>query len=761
MKFAIIHKAGKFLMILFMIVGISLCAQEKLDIVKDNKAYAVIVTAGDAPAKVKSAARELQSYIKKMSGAELPIETDSKKIPGKARIIVGKSNLEKQFGVSVERGEYPVPENFTIKSGKDVLFLVGNDEGDFQGTLFAVYDFLESLGCRWFAPGDLWEVVPEMKNIEISTDLNRTEKPECLARRGVWYHYYGKHYMTPEAKLAIAKNGEWRLRNKGNTVRLPSGHALKNYVGKSYFKKHPEYFPLVNGKRIPSQVCYTNDEVVKIIVDKLRKKFDSDPGLKFLSLAENDSHGYCECAACEKIGGTGKDKISRKQVYFLNRIAAEIKKSHPGKILTFMAYRAEETGEVPSGMKAEDNLLVSVISYAVNLGLGYCYSHDIDDKHCPIIKKTREVIEGWGKAAKQTMYSEHINDAATVMGRPFVQCSKKFIPFLIANNCLGYLEESSEHSWLSMGPHNYVVMKLLWNSRQDADKLIDEYYSKLYGKSAGLVKEYYQTLTGALAKAPHRGHAANILPPIFTPVLGKCGRILAQAYASNNDPVQKKRLKCLVTYFTLLKKYCQAGVAVRQFQQDGKEESRKKAEKLVLDLEKYSQNINNETRIVHKNILLLKDLKPLKDVVVKAPLIPEVGDFKYIDHYSFGGKAKLDSAHLSGFYIGRYGLYLRPGVKGKIIYKFDAPDNSSFEKATLRLIVNDIKDIALKISTDGGKTFAPLKIDHFIGARKFYALTDLVKGKASFQLELDARHDDKSVKLKRIVSGISLEGKTK
>ena len=761
MNFIINRTAGRFLAVFFMMVCMGMYAQEKFYIVKDNKAQAVIIITSNAPSKVQKAARELQFYIKKVSGAMLPIRIDSEKDTGKIKIIVGKSKFEKQFGVEIKRGEYPVTESFTIRSDKNILFLVGNDKGDFQGTLFAVYDFLESLGCRWFAPGELWEVIPEMKNIEVSANLNKTEKPACLVRRGVWYHYYSKHYMTPEARRAMTANCRWRLHNKGNTLRIPSGHALKRYIGKSYLRKHPEYFPLVNGKRIFSQVCYTNDDVVRIIVDKIRKKLDFNPEIKFLSLAENDTHGYCECVACTKIGGTGKDKISRKQLYFLNRIAAEIKKSHPGKMLTFMAYRAGETGEVPIGMKAEDNLLVSVISYAVNLGLFYCYSHDVDDKQCPVAKKMREVIKGWGKVCQQTIYSEHINDNATVMGRPFVQCSKKLIPFLIANNCLGYLEESSEHSWLSMGPHNYIVMRLLWNGKLNVDELINEYYFKLYGKSSGLVKEYYQVLIEALKKAPHRGHSATILPAIFKPVLGKCKNILKQAYVSNDNPIQKKRLECLLTYCTLLKKYCEAGVAVRQFQQDGKEESRKKAAKKVLELEEYGKNVNNKIRIVHKNIFLLKDLKPLKDVVIKAPLIPKTGKFRYFDNYSFGGKAKLDSIHLSGFYASRYGLSLRPEIQGKIIYQFDAPENSSFEEASLRLIIKDTKCVSLKVSTDGGKTFSPLKINHFIGVRRYYVLTDFIKSKKSFLLELDAKYNSKTISRKRIVSGILLEGKTR
>ncbi len=36
-----------------------------------------------------------------------------------------------------------------------------------RGTIYAAYDFLErELGCRWLAPGDLWEEIPKRPTVE-------------------------------------------------------------------------------------------------------------------------------------------------------------------------------------------------------------------------------------------------------------------------------------------------------------------------------------------------------------------------------------------------------------------------------------------------------------------------------------------------------------------------------------------------------------------------------------------------------------------
>src|SRR4051794_15677632 len=64
------------------------CDTFALTLVKDGKSDYVIVLAKDAPPANRRAATELQTYLKQMSGAELPIVDDSKHAPPHA-IYVG------------------------------------------------------------------------------------------------------------------------------------------------------------------------------------------------------------------------------------------------------------------------------------------------------------------------------------------------------------------------------------------------------------------------------------------------------------------------------------------------------------------------------------------------------------------------------------------------------------------------------------------------------------------------------------------------
>ena len=76
-------------------------------LVADGQPRATIVVAKDtaAPArqKIRTAAEELQTYVRKISGATLPIVNDSQ-TPAGALILVGRSRLSDSLGVAIPGG---------------------------------------------------------------------------------------------------------------------------------------------------------------------------------------------------------------------------------------------------------------------------------------------------------------------------------------------------------------------------------------------------------------------------------------------------------------------------------------------------------------------------------------------------------------------------------------------------------------------------------------------------------------------------------
>src|SRR5437868_13482723 len=87
---------------------------------EEGQPKATIVTAAKPSENAAAAARELQHYVRKMSGAELPIATDEQEITGPA-ILVGASRFTEIADLKIPSGLTPQlqEEGFLIRCRGD------------------------------------------------------------------------------------------------------------------------------------------------------------------------------------------------------------------------------------------------------------------------------------------------------------------------------------------------------------------------------------------------------------------------------------------------------------------------------------------------------------------------------------------------------------------------------------------------------------------------------------------------------------------
>ena len=188
-----------------------------LVIVENGRPRAVIVTAQQPSESAARAAKELQHFIELMSGARIPVTTDADmRLGGPVKIMVGRSRWLTTPGWLARlspRALGPLPsghdrdasrEGFIIKTRRNAIVLVGNEDAIYRGTEYAVYEFLERLGCRWYFPGEFGQVIPRMRTIEVP-DMDVTAKPS-YAVRNIWMSGWAEG--TPDYE-------EWLIRNKG------------------------------------------------------------------------------------------------------------------------------------------------------------------------------------------------------------------------------------------------------------------------------------------------------------------------------------------------------------------------------------------------------------------------------------------------------------------------------------------------------------------------------------------------------------------
>ena len=305
-----------------------------LVIVEDGRPKAAIVVAANADEKVKLAAEELQTYLEKISGAKLPIATDAAEAQG-AAILVGPSKPAAAMGVAIPSGLTTArrEEGFVIACKGDRLLLAGNSEGPYHGTEYAVYDFLRSLGVRWFMPGDFGEIVPQLKTIRVPEQEVR-QKPDFVMRN--WWLHATKELVPLETR--------WKLRNKMNPDAMfatPGDSSVRAVCApKDLVKEKPELFALnENGSRNPFLPNLTNPEAVKVAADVIKAHFRKDPKANSFGFAPDDglprdfnpetvklNQGFPELGG--RPGVPGEASVSLEWFTFVNRVAADVIKAH-------------------------------------------------------------------------------------------------------------------------------------------------------------------------------------------------------------------------------------------------------------------------------------------------------------------------------------------------------------------------------------------------------------------------------------------------
>ncbi|MCH5373389.1 MAG: DUF4838 domain-containing protein, partial [Planctomycetes bacterium] len=372
-------------------------------LVLNGQPCAEIVIAADPPRSTRLAAGELQTYIQKISGARLPIvtvprpevpvkvyvgkcrTTDERNIDagdlkdGAYRIVSGDdwlvligddtdfvpiepwprsngdwvsgrvhaewdkitgaawgnplSQLRKHYTGSTANFGKPDAEG-TDPSGN--VYLWGFDE---RGSFNAVCGFLRGLGVRWYMPGELGEVVPSMPTIALPT-VDQTVRPDFAVRR--FNFRFGVHgHDTAMWAMHLGIRDPYGLQ---------IAHGMHTMTHRDeIFEAHPDWFALYGGQRQNqpgqrlNQLCYSNEELFQETVRYVRALFDH---YRFDVVSVMPPDGYvaiCQCPQCEGKDTPERDYRGRLSDYvwdFVNRVAKEVGKTHPGKMVSNCAYGA-------------------------------------------------------------------------------------------------------------------------------------------------------------------------------------------------------------------------------------------------------------------------------------------------------------------------------------------------------------------------------------------------------------------------------------
>lgn len=537
-----------------------------------------IIVSPTGSASEKLAANELATYLQKIGGQAITVEETNTAPPSSASapvIIVGfhpgNSGLKPE-SLALEESIFDVqPGLIRIVGGREepIKLKGGAVAVRDRGTLYGVYEFLDSLGVRWYRPEPWGEHVPQARRLKVPVGRH-TSKAAFKYRWSI----NGFRYWTDDKPQTVAWAKQWAVRNRQNTMmwmgpEYGGSHTLRIqhvysilFPPDTYFEQHPEYYALVDGKRRrDGQLCLGNPEVQKLAAEKLVQFAKDNPEYEMLSLEPEDHDVWCQCELCKAMDEPnqktiftnstlawertmGDVEMGNRVAKFGSIVAEKFAESNKNVKINWLAYSTHT--EPPSLLKKlPSNVTVQAAAFSsafTDPDNAYSdYSRDLNDPQSKPNRNFLRVLNGYSKMAPVWAY-EYWGGIAWVGPMPLVRTMQDRVKEYRKRNFIGIYNEAHSH-WGPQGIDNYFMTRLMWNPDLDVKKEIDLYCKNYYGPAYVPMKEYHTLLENAAhAGTPFYSFGINT-HAIFKPaVVKRMGELIgkAQALIGTQEPYVKR-----------------------------------------------------------------------------------------------------------------------------------------------------------------------------------------------------------------------------
>lgn len=444
------------------------------------------------------AAKVLQDYIYRISGATLPI-VDDNRYSGRYGIWIGRAGRFRHGAFS----EYNMTwDGYLIRTVGDELILAG---GEGKGVLYATYTFLDKyLGCRKFSAEVSY--VPRNPTITLE-EIHDIENPAFAFRETYYHEVWDAEYMDWHKLNSVSDRlgvqSEWGL------FVHTFGTLLNPEI---YGEEHPEYFSYFDGKRhagmVPSwdgkhsqpaaQLCLSNPEVLEIVCENLKKEIEKKPEATYWSVSQNDNVNYCRCNDCaaldaryaafepeEKMlsthsGGSYTALGMGSLLTFINKVAERF----PDKVISTLAY--QYTRVPPKGIVPRSNVNIMLCSIE-------------STRNAPITSGDpdfRDDLVGWGKLTNNILVWDYVIRFSNLLAPfPNLYTLQPNLQFFHDNGVSMLFQQGNRDVGGEFAElRSYLISRMMWNPHLDFEKEMNEFLAGFYGDAAGEIREYIDLL---------------------------------------------------------------------------------------------------------------------------------------------------------------------------------------------------------------------------------------------------------------------------
>ncbi len=472
-----------------------------------------IVIAADADEDVRFAADELRRHLNIMTGGRFDVARES--APGRPSIVVrrnaalGAQESRISFsdaGIALESGEHPE---------------------------YAVWDFLRDYcEVKWLDPTDAGTVVFWKPDLSVSR-RDSSSVPFAKGRnpggwsggRDIggyspelwetgspgWTNYLQSAYPSAfrdstfeDALAEVDRRKRLFLRRmKAGGEYSNANHSFYGWYDRFWDKASPDFERFrpelfakgYDGEPRPPQLCYSNSETLTQVVADVRSYFDNGGrrwGKDVCCIEPMDNDFFCLCERCDgQYRADMKDAHSEDGDYwfgFVNAVAREVAKSHPGKKIATLAYWSHCA---PPSCRLEPNVIVH-----------YCFFMNREPYADRAWRREMRTLREWRRAYPErpfglwlynTFPKERVDGAAKFNVFPgfFANILKEeyalFAELDISENIYncGFVDDYE----------NFLSLRWMWNPKEPLEELEEEYFA-WYGAAAGPIREFYRIVEG-------------------------------------------------------------------------------------------------------------------------------------------------------------------------------------------------------------------------------------------------------------------------
>lgn len=513
----------------------------KTDTIGQDSMVAIFLPSSYLPSE-EFVASELANALNAITGVHIPIRKSDALNCEKETLsfLIGTSLLSDKIKKNLKTLEENELEIKCID--ENIVLLRGGSE---RSTIYAVYELLDSLGCRWFHPDETY--LPEFKKINIPDDY--LFKPGFAYRDNDWNSTINSDLWAVRNRLNGSNSG---IRNEygGHKKWDPFLHSFHKIIpSDEYGKSHPEYFSFRTGQgwiTSGGQLCLSNPDVFNLLTEFTLRRM-AMPDVKIVDISQNDCANPCQCPECaERDRKAGSHAAS--VLNMCNRIADVTSKQYPEKFVGTLAYTYTKTP--PKELRAHDNVIVRLC----HMG-DYCDSHPLAT--CKLNKAYIDLIAGWRKIAKHVYIWHYVtNFQHSLLFHPCFDALSQDIRFYQEQKIAGlYLQAFSTKGVAFAEVHAYAMARCMWNPARDYMTEVEAFVKAFYGNGG----QYIHTMIQVLQENARNGfHSTLYTHPhegLFTQAqLKKAGHYLNQAIKSiGTDEKYLNRLEAVKMWLNYAK----------------------------------------------------------------------------------------------------------------------------------------------------------------------------------------------------------------